>query len=222
MFLLINKPKGMTSHDVVDKIRKITGIKKVGHAGTLDPNATGLLIVAVGRNSTKRLEKLLHLDKTYVAEATLGEKRDTDDIEGKTIYQHKVKKIYSIADIKNALKLFIGEQMQIPPQFSAIKLHGKKAYQLARSGKKVKLKPRSIKVYSIKIRKYTYPKLIFEAKVSGGTYIRSIARDLGDKLGCGAYLSNLRRTKIDKFDIRQSVNMDVLDMDNWKNYVQEV
>ena len=209
MFLLIDKPRGMTSHDVVDRVRKITGEKRVGHAGTLDPNATGLLIIGVGRESTKRLWTISAGKKSYVAEICLGEVRDTDDVEGKVISKSKSKRV-SLEKIENTLRKFIGEQEQVPPLYSAIKISGRKAYEMARKGKEIKLKPRKVVVYSTKVLDYRYPILKIAAEVSSGTYIRSLARDIGDKLGTGAYLKELRRTRIGKFDIKESVGLEEL------------
>ncbi len=208
MLLLIDKPKGITSHDVVDQLRKITGERRVGHAGTLDPNATGLLIVGVGRESTKKLGEITkNTTKTYEAEITLGATSDTDDAEGK-ILSNKVTKRLSDEDIKKILRQFEGEQMQIPPIYSAIKLKGKKAYELARKGKEVILEPRKITIHSIKLDEYNFPMLKITCEVSSGTYIRALARDIGKSLGTGAYLSELRRTKIGEFDIQNAQKLD--------------
>ncbi|SRR5258708_6973451 len=208
--LLIDKPKGMTSHDVVNIVRRHTGEKRVGHAGTLDPNATGLLIVGVGRGETKQLGDLTkNANKTYEAEIFLGETRDTDDIEGK-ITSKNDQIIPTIKEIQNILKEFEGEQEQIPPSYSAIKLKGKKAYELARKQKPLKLSPRKVTIYSIKFINYSYPILEITCEVSSGTYIRSLARDIGEKLKCGAYLSNLRRTKIGDYDLRDAVKLESL------------
>ncbi|KKQ75359.1 MAG: tRNA pseudouridine synthase B [Candidatus Woesebacteria bacterium GW2011_GWB1_38_5] len=231
MFLLIDKPKGITSHDVIDRIRKITDIRRTGHAGTLDPNATGLLIVGVGRESTKELwTKFGKMDKTYVAEITLGEERETDDSVGKirnsnieirngsaklTILSSSMDKSqFSKSQMLKTLNLFLGEQMQTPPVYSAIKSGGKKAYEEARKGKVLKVEPRKVIIYSIKLLEYEYPLLKIESKVSSGTYIRALARDIGRKLGCGAYLSNLRRIKIGEYKVENSVKLDELTEDN--------
>jgi len=220
MFLLIDKPKGVTSHDVVDKVRKVTGEKKVGHAGTLDPNATGLLIVGVGRESTKKLGKIAKdTKKTYEAEIFLGEERDTDDAEGVVISKAKGFLPPGENEIEKMLASFVGEQMQTPPVYSALKIKGKKAYELARKGKKVNLKPRKVVIYSIKLVSYKFPILEIKTTVSSGTYIRALARDIGKKLSCGAYLRNLRRTRIGKFDIKDAVKLENLDRGNWKNFV---
>ena len=207
-FLLIDKPKGITSHDVVDKIRRVTSEKRVGHAGTLDPNATGLLIIGVGREATKKLGFLSkNVSKVYEAHVVLGEARDTDDVEGKVVSSG-----LSLRPDRNAilktLESFKGEQMQTPPAFSAIKLKGKKAYELARKGKKVKLEPRKIKIFSINVKKYAYPDLLFNCKVSSGTYIRALARDIGKELKTGAYLKDLRRLKIGDYDIKDAIKLE--------------
>lgn len=217
MFLLIDKPKGITSHDVIDRIRKIAGEKRVGHAGTLDPNATGLLIVGIGREFTKKLSQFLKLDKEYEAEIFLGEERDTEDALGEirnTKYEVRNKSQFSKLQIIKKLDLFIGEQMQMPPSFSAIKMRGKKAYELARKGINPDLSPRKITIYSIKLLEYKYPVLRIRTKVSSGTYIRALARDLGRKLGCGAYLLNLRRTRIGKYSIKEAVSLSDIEQHN--------
>jgi len=200
MFLLIDKPKGMTSHDVVDAVRRATGERRVGHGGTLDPNATGLLIIGVGREYTKQLSQFnTQKDKTYEAEMVLGEERDTHDIEGTVTKTSDF--VPTLQDIDSALKKFKGEIEQIPPKHSAIKVNGKKAYALARAGREVELKPRKVLIKNIKILSYTYPLLKMEFKVSSGTYIRALARDIGQALGSFAYLGNLRRTAIGDYNI---------------------
>ncbi|MFV1917068.1 MAG: tRNA pseudouridine(55) synthase TruB [Patescibacteria group bacterium] len=234
MFILIDKPKGITSHDVVDKIREITGERRVGHAGTLDPNATGLLIVGVGRESTKKLGKIAKdTKKTYEAKIYLGEERDTDDAEGVPIQvrdSHIAKSerddqigieslsIWPKFKVEQVLKEFVGENMQVPPAYSAIKIKGKKAYEFARMGKKVNLKSRKIAIYSIKLLKYEYPLLCIDVNVSSGTYIRSLARDIGKRLGSGAYLKNLRRTKVGRYKIKDAILLTGLKKGNWKKY----
>ena len=223
MFLLINKPKGVTSHDIIYSIRKVTGEKKVGHAGTLDPNATGLLIVGVGRDSTKKLGWITKdTKKTYEAEILLGEVRDTDDLEGKIISQNDLLPASNIAALKTILKKFKGKQKQTPPVYSAIKIKGRKAYELARKGKEVVLKKRSITIHSIELVEYNHPVLKIKTTVSSGTYIRSLARDIGEKLGCGAYLKNLKRTKIGKYDLKESADIDKLTFDNWNDFAIEI
>lgn len=223
MFLLVDKPKGITSHDVVDRLRILTGVKKIGHAGTLDPNATGLLIVGIGRDSTKKLGNLAtKTDKTYIAEIVLGEERGTDDVEGKVIKKNKRLRKTRKDEVVKTLKLFIGKQSQVPPSHSAIKIKGKKAYELARKGKDVMLKPRKIMIYSIELISYKYPEVNFKVEVSSGTYIRSLARDIGRKLGTYAYLKNLRRTKIGKYDIDDGVKLDRLKKSNWFDFAFDI
>ncbi len=205
--LLVDKPKGMTSHDVVDVVRKATGERRVGHAGTLDPNATGLLIVGVGREETRKLEDLTkNTKKTYIADIFLGEEKDTDDVEGKTVLESKVKP--SLEEVKSAVNGFEGEQEQIPPAYSAVKLGGKKAYELARKGEAVKIKPRSITIYRADILEYKYPILKVEFEVSSGTYIRSIAHDIGRKLGTFGFLKELRRTRIGEFSVEAAKSLE--------------
>ncbi|MGB6838827.1 MAG: tRNA pseudouridine(55) synthase TruB [Microgenomates group bacterium] len=223
MFLLIDKPTGVTSHDVVDKVREVAGEKKVGHGGTLDPNATGLLIIGIGRESTRKLGKVAKdTKKTYEAEIFLGEERDTDDAEGVIISRAKGFLPPGKNEIGKLLTSFIGEQTQIPPAYSALKIRGKKAYELARKGEKVSLKKRKIVIHSIELVDYEYPILKIKATVSSGTYIRSLALDIGRKIGSGAYLKNLRRTKIGKFDVKDAVKLDNLSKNNLSDFVIEI
>ncbi|MEX0877616.1 MAG: tRNA pseudouridine(55) synthase TruB, partial [Candidatus Spechtbacterales bacterium] len=214
--LLINKPPGPTSHDIVDEVRKITGIKKVGHAGTLDPFAEGLLIVLVGREETKKQAEFMALNKVYEAMLTLGAETDTFDITGKIqetrykIQTNSKLQIPNIEDIKETLKNFEGEQDQMPPIYSAKKIKGKKAYELARKGEVPELKPKRVKIYEIKILNYNYPELKIKTKVSSGTYIRALARDIGRELGVGAYVSELRRTEIGKYKLEDAQTIEGL------------
>ncbi len=212
--LLIDKPKGWTSFDVVAKVRGIikqqTGNKKakVGHTGTLDPLATGLLVLTVG-SYCKRAQEFSKLDKTYEVELKLGETSTTDDEEGEKTETEA--KIPSEEVIKEAILSFVGEIMQTPPAFSAIKINGKRAYKLAREGKEVKIEPRKVTIYSIENIEVTGAKVTFTAKVSSGTYIRSLARDIGEKLGTGAYMSNLRRTSVGEFKLKNATTVNALD-----------
>ncbi len=201
--LLIDKPKDWTSFDVVAKLRGIlrkqTGQKiKIGHCGTLDPMATGLLLIVTGK-FTKRVNELTKLQKTYEAEVTLGATSNTDDAEGELSNVSDQKP--SEEEVRAALFSFLGEQMQVPPKFSAIKVNGVRSYAAARAGKEVKLEPRRVEILAIRDFEYCYPKVLFTVDVSSGTYIRSLARDLGEKLQKGAYLSGLRRTKVGEFDV---------------------
>jgi tRNA pseudouridine55 synthase len=211
--LLIDKPNEWTSHDVVAKVRGIvkkeTGIKKpkVGHAGTLDPLATGLLVVLVG-SYCKRAQEFTKLDKVYDVELKLGEVSTTDDEEGeKTAISDKIPSEKEAIDTINS---FIGEIEQVPPIYSAIKVDGKRAYKEARKGNEVKLRPRKVTIYSITDVSYDYPYVRFTAKVSSGTYIRSLTRDIGEKLGTGAYMSNLRRTDVGDLSVVDANSIDSL------------
>lgn len=207
--LLLNKPKGITSHDVVYRVRRATGVKKVGHGGTLDPNASGLLIVGVGREATKKLGDITkNTKKTYIAEIAFGEERDTDDIEGKTIRESETTPTEE--SIKGILKTFLGKQKQTPPIYSAIKKDGKKAYELARKGKSVFLGEREIEVYEANYLSYKYPLLEVEFSVSSGTYIRALARDIGRALDSAAYLSNLVRTRVGEYDLKDAFTLEEL------------
>lgn len=204
----MDKPKGWTSHDVVAKVRNIlkkeSGKKiKVGHTGTLDPMATGLLVLVVC-GYTKRAGEFSKLDKVYEAIVKLGETSSTGDAEGEiaavsdTIPDEKA--------VLEALEAFKGQIQQVPPAYSAIKIGGQKAYDLARKGKEVKLEPRKVEIYEITDIKYDYPYVSFTAKVSSGTYIRSLAEDIGAKLGTGAHLTGLKRTKVDSFDLKNAID----------------
>jgi tRNA pseudouridine55 synthase len=209
-YLLLDKPTGWTSHDVVAKIRSVlkkeTGQKvKVGHTGTLDPFATGLLIIVVG-NYTKRASEFSKLDKIYEAELTLGSVSSTGDPEGEIT--KKSDKKPPKQEIEEVLNNFVGEIEQVPHKFSAMKIDGQRAYKLARAGKEVALEPRKVTIYSIENVEYDYPKLKFTTKVSSGTYIRSLAEDVGEKLATGAYLSNLRRTEVGNHSINEAIAID--------------
>ncbi len=209
MILLIDKPKGWTSFDVVAKVRGILHEKKVGHGGTLDPNATGLLIVGTGADTKKLGEITKNQNKTYEAEIILGENRDTEDVEGKTTSKNE-DIIPTTDQVSEIIKTFVGEIDQIPPAYSAIKIKGKKSYDQARKGISVKLEPRKINIYSIDLVSYEYPVLKIICEVSSGTYIRSLARDIGGKLGTGAYLNELRRTRVGEYQVQKAINLSEL------------
>jgi tRNA pseudouridine55 synthase len=217
-FILINKPAGMTSHDVVDRLREITGIRKIGHAGTLDPFATGLLILGIGRKFTRKLSIFQKEDKEYIATLRLGAISDTFDREGK-IVENKVEKIPTQREIEEVLKSFLGEIEQIPPIFSAKKVKGKKLYELARKGIKIEIKTQKIKIYEISILEYKFPFLKIKVKCSTGTYIRSLANDIGEKLKCGAYVEELERTKIGNFSSKEAIDLFKLNQQNWKKFI---
>jgi tRNA pseudouridine55 synthase len=206
--LLIDKPKGWTSHDVVAKLRRLLGEKRIGHAGTLDPNATGLLIVGVGREETKKLGSIAKdTKKEYIATITLGQSRDTDDIEG-VIVEENESVVPTEEEVKISIGHFLGEQSQIPPAYSAIKKDGHKSYDLARAGKEVIMEPRQVTVFEAELLEYMYPTIVVRYVVSSGTYIRSLARDLGKDLGTFAFLSDLRRTKIGDYSVENARSLD--------------
>lgn len=217
-FILINKPSGPTSHDIIDELRKITGIRKIGHAGTLDPFASGLLIVAVGREATRKISKFVKLDKTYIAKLHLGAISDTYDRTGKiSSVGTEHCSVPTLKKIKIALKKFIGKQEQIPPMYSAKKIGGKKLYELARKGQDIERPPSTIYIEQIELLKYEYPILEIEVRASSGTYIRTLAHDIGQTLKCGAYLEELERTEIGNYKLKDAVNLKNLNQDNWKN-----
>jgi len=218
--ILINKPAGITSHDVISQLRRLTGIKKIGHAGTLDPLATGVLICAIGRESTKRLHEFQKLDKEYEAKVRLDGVSDTYDAEGE-IRQLSIDKPPTERLIKKCVQGFIGKIMQTPPIFSAKKIKGQPAYRLARKGQAVKLLPVEIEVYSIEILDYKWPLLSLKISCSTGTYIRSLANDIGEKLGVGGYLTNLVRTKIGSLGLSKTVQLNDLNVSNWANYLEK-
>jgi tRNA pseudouridine55 synthase len=206
--LLIDKPKDWTSFDVVGKIRsdlrKKTGQRiKVGHAGTLDPLATGLLIVLVGK-ATKRQAEFMKLDKVYEVEMKLGETSTTADAEGeKTAVSDAIPTKKAVLEV---LESFQGHISQVPPAFSAIKVNGQRAYKLARAGREVALEPRKVTIHSITDVTYDYPLIRFTTHVSSGTYIRSLVVDIGEKLGTGAYMTELRRTQIGTFRVSNATS----------------
>ncbi|WOO39467.1 tRNA pseudouridine(55) synthase TruB [Rubellicoccus peritrichatus] len=204
--LLIDKPQGITSHDVVDRVRRKLKMKKVGHAGTLDPNATGLLIILVGR-ATKVSQYLMSLDKEYQGEMKLGETTDSYDCEGEITATHDVPEL-SEDDIKKALSEFSGDQYQTPPMFSAKKVDGVPLYKLARKGKEIEREPRFIRINELTMVEMNLPLVHFYVSCSKGTYIRTLAHDIGQKLGCGAHLTDLRRMATDRFDIDDSVRLE--------------
>lgn len=181
--LIIDKPKGYTSHDIVNIVRKELKIKKIGHAGTLDPNATGVLPILVGQ-ATKISKYLIEHNKTYVATLKLGEERDTDDEEGKVIKKDNNYENLNLTveKIQEVLGTFKGKQMQVPPIYSSIKVDGKKAYEYARAGQTVELKPREIEIYDIKLVEVVNDKIVFEVFCSKGTYIRVLCKDIAKKL----------------------------------------
>ena len=211
--IIINKPTGFTSQDVVSKTKKILNVKKAGHTGTLDPMATGVLPVLLG-NYTKLSKYLIEHNKTYVATIKLGEKKDTGDQEGKTILEKFVdKRVLNNENIENILKSFLGKQKQIPPMYSAIKVDGKKLYEYARQGIEVKVEPRDIEIYNIKLLNINIEnaEIEFEVSCSKGTYIRVLCENIAEKLDTVGYMSSLQRTLVDKFTIENAINFETLE-----------
>lgn len=204
--IVIDKGKGYTSHDVVNIIRKELKIKKVGHTGTLDPNATGVLPILIGE-ATKISKYLIEHNKTYIAEITLGDKRTTGDIEGKILETKQIPELTK-EKIDKVLKEFLGKQKQKPPIYSAIKINGKKAYEYAREGKEIEINEREIEIYKINLLHYEKDTITFEVNCSKGTYIRVLCEDIAEKLGTVGYMKNLRRTEVDKFNLEQAVTIE--------------
>jgi tRNA pseudouridine55 synthase len=202
--LVVDKPIGMTSHDVVQVIRRGTGIRRAGHTGTLDPRASGVLVVLVGP-AVRLSEYVSASDKRYQATIRLGSTTDTYDADGAfTSSEVSIDQITEDQFVE-VLEKFIGEIVQVPPPYSAVKVKGKKAYEMARQGEEVNLEPRTIQVYSLEVLEWAPPEVVIDVYCSSGTYVRSLAHDLGNELGCGAHLVGLRRTKSGRFTLRDAV-----------------
>ncbi len=206
--LIIDKAGGWTSHDVVAKTRGLTRIRQIGHAGTLDPMATGVLVLCLGK-ATRLLEYLIGQPKSYRAEITLGTATDTYDAEGEATATLPVPAL-TTADLENALAPFRGEIMQVPPAYSAIKRDGVASYTRARRGEEVQLEPRPVTIYTLNLLAFDGATLQLYVTCSAGTYIRSLAHDLGQALGCGAHLSGLRRTQVASFTLEQAATLEAL------------
>lgn len=216
--IIVDKPKGCTSHDVVYKIRKIFN-EKVGHTGTLDPLATGVLPILIGKG-TGCAKYLVNHDKTYIVQLQLGKKTDTADSEGRIIEEKDV--IEDNFNEENVIKIldsFLGKQSQIPPIYSAIKVKGKKLYEYAREGKKVDILPRQIEIFNIKLinLNFKYKQIEFSVECSKGTYVRSLCEDIAEKLKTVGYMSNLRRIKVGNFTIDDAIILDDIERSKDKN-----
>lgn len=196
----VYKEKGFTSHDVVAKLRGIVGQKKIGHTGTLDPDATGVLPVCLGK-ATKLCDLLTDKDKTYEAVMLLGMTTDTQDITGR-ILEEKSTETLTADKVREVIESFIGDYDQIPPMYSALKVNGKKLYELAREGKVVERKARPVKILDIRIIEMDLPRVRMEVSCSKGTYIRTLCHDIGEQLGCGGCMESLIRTRVSAFQIR--------------------
>ncbi len=201
----IDKPEGWTSFDVVNKLRGLTKVKKVGHAGTLDPFATGVLLICFA-GATKQVNKLMELEKEYQGTFELGVETDSHDVTGKVISQHPVPDL-SRDQIEQAAKRYVGDIMQTPPMFSALKRQGRRLYELARKGEQIDLAPRPVKIYAFDIIEVKLPEIRFAVACSRGTYIRALARDLGKDFGCGAFLKSLRRTRVGDYTAASALSM---------------
>lgn len=219
--LVLDKPIGMTSHDVVQIIRKGTGIRRAGHTGTLDPRASGVLVVLLGP-AVRLSEYVSASDKRYQATIRLGSSTNTYDSEGTITSTIPVDDLTE-EEFDEKLQTFVGEILQTPPPFSAVKVKGKKAYEMARKGEEVQLEPRTINVYSLEILEWAPPEVVIDVYCSSGTYVRSLANDLGEALGIGAHLIGLRRTKSGRFTLRDAVPLrrlqESFDVGNWYEYL---
>lgn len=218
--LVVDKPVGLTSHDVVQIIRKGTNIRRAGHTGTLDPRASGVLVVLIGP-AVRLSEYVSASDKRYQAVMALGSSTDTYDADGTITSTSSIE--VTEEQFESSLKTFEGEIEQVPPPYSAVKVKGKKAYEMAREGEEVDLAPRKIRVYSLELLEWAPPEAVIDVYCSSGTYVRSLAHDLGEKLGCGAHLVGLRRTKSGRFTLRDAVPLRKLresfDTGSWYQYL---
>jgi tRNA pseudouridine55 synthase len=218
--LVVDKPVGLTSHDVVQIIRNGTNIRRAGHTGTLDPRASGVLVVLLGP-AVRLSEYVSASDKRYQAVLRLGTRTDTYDAEGTVLESSPVN--ITEEQFKESLAKFVGEIEQVPPPYSAIKVQGRRSYDLARSGEEVELAPRKINVYNLELLEWASPEAVIDVYCSSGTYVRSLAHDVGEDLGCGAHLIGLRRTKSGRFSLRDAVPLsklrDAFDKGNWYQYL---
>lgn len=215
--LIIDKPGGITSHDVVNRIRRLTGIRRVGHAGTLDPLATGVLLLCVG-HTTRLVEYLVGHDKVYEVTVRLGQATNTYDAEGKVVAERPFSHL-TTTQIKQSLDQFRGPIQQKPPIYSAIKKDGQPLYKLARAGVDVDVPARAVTIHTLEILTITLPEVHLRVICSSGTYVRSLAHDLGEALGCGGHVTALRRTAVGDFAVTDAVPLDGLTAQNWPAYL---
>jgi len=204
--IAVDKPAGWTSFDVVNKLRGLSQVKKVGHAGTLDPFATGVLLICFA-SATKLVNQLMELDKEYQGMIALGAETDSHDVTGKVVAQHPVPELAK-AQIESAAQKYIGDILQTPPMFSALKHEGRRLYELARKGEEVEREPRPIKIYAFDILHVQLPEIEVKVTCGRGTYIRALARDLGNDLGCGAFLKTLRRTRVGPYHVDAALSIE--------------
>lgn len=203
--IVIRKEKGFTSHDVVAKLRGILHMKKIGHTGTLDPDAEGVLPVALGK-ATRLVDMITDKEKTYEAVMRLGVVTDTQDMSG-TVLSQTTERSVTEEELCTVVSSFVGDYMQVPPMYSALKVNGKKLYELAREGKTVERKPRPVHFYEIEILDISFPLVHFRVTCSKGTYIRTLCHDIGEKLGCGAAMESLLRTKVGRFTLDDAITL---------------
>jgi tRNA pseudouridine55 synthase len=215
----VYKEKGLTSHDVVERVRAVSGVRKVGHAGTLDPLARGVLVIGVGRRATRQLGRLSENEKEYIGAIRLGARSNTDDAEGK-ITEVQGAKVASKADVLQAVCCFKGEIMQRPPKFSAVKVGGRCAYKLARADKEFELRERAVVIKEIEVVGFAWPMLEIRVVTGPGVYIRALARDIGEKLGTGGYLVELERTRVGEYRKEAALRLGDLKRVDWR-FVQE-
>lgn len=219
--LVVDKPVGLTSHDVVQIVRRGTGIRRAGHTGTLDPRASGVLVILIGP-AVRLSEYVSASDKRYQATIRLGSTTDTYDSEGTITSSSEVGDIDE-EEFDEILQKFVGEMEQVPPPYSAVKVKGRKAYEMARKGEEVELEPRTINVYSLEVLEWAPPEAVIDVYCSSGTYVRSLAHDLGKELGTGAHLVGLRRTKSGRFTLRDAVPLrrlqESFDQGDWYKYL---
>ncbi|HEY7544931.1 MAG TPA: tRNA pseudouridine(55) synthase TruB [Blastocatellia bacterium] len=218
--LIIDKPEGITSHDAVARIRRAAGTRRVGHAGTLDPFATGVLVVCLGQ-ATRLMQFLVGLDKEYIATVRIGFATDTQDVTGKQITPLRTSKELSLEEITSALNQFVGRQLQTPPMYSAKKVGGERLYKAAREGREIERQPAEIEIYSINLETSDGDwfrenedgsrDFVISVRCSSGTYIRTLANDLGERLGVGAHLAALRRTAVGHFEISRAITLEELE-----------
>lgn len=214
--LLVNKPSGMTSHDVVDFARKRLNIRRIGHAGTLDPLAEGLLILLVGK-STKLFSRFVNFDKEYIGILKLGQTTHTGDSQGQTLEE---KDCLDVGEekIRTAFSLFEGEIDQVPPMVSALRIKGKRLYRLAHKGIVVKREPRKIRIYSLQIQEIDHPLVKFYIHCSKGTYVRKVAQDIGEELGCGAHMVMIKRISIGPYKLERAVNLEEINEEHLQQF----
>ncbi|MDG1138409.1 MAG: tRNA pseudouridine(55) synthase TruB [Opitutales bacterium] len=208
--LLVDKPSGITSHDIVDRLRRKLKMKKIGHAGTLDPLATGLMIMLIGK-ATKVSQFLISLDKSYEGEFILGIETDSQDADGEVVNESSLPANLTAELIEKEMEGFMGDQYQTPPMFSAKKINGVPLYKMARKGKTVEREPRFIRINELKLTHWDSPTGGFFMACSKGTYVRTVLHDLGQKINCGAHMSSLRRTQIDQFSIEGAKPLDEIE-----------